>query len=116
MLSKFACYFCLHRTSLPDDISVSEEEVDRARPACPVCSTGCIVKWVAAQQQTLLDVAKRFGYAKNSAPYKALEQAAALQTKAILRQLKEPKTATAARPAARKPVRLVADDTAGLPV
>ena len=97
-------------------MSVSEEEVDRARPACPLCSFGCVVKWVAAQQQTIVDVAKQFGYAKHSAPYKALEQAAALQTKAILRQLKEPKTATAARPAPRRPVRLVADDTAGLPV
>ena len=98
-------------------MSVSEEEeVDHARPACPVCSVGCIVKWLAAQQQTILDVAKRFGYTKNSAPYKALEQAAALQTKAIMRQLRETKTVAAARPAAPKPVRLVADDTAGLSV
>lgn len=91
-----------------------EEEVRPARPACPVCSNGCIVKWVAAQEQTLRSVAINLGYAKHSAPYKALEQAAALQTKAILRFLKESKPGHAARPAARKQVKLVADNTAGL--
>ena len=93
-------------------MSLSEE--DEVDAACPLCSTGCIVTWMAQQRQKIVSVAKSLGYAKHSSAYKALEQASALQTKAILLKLKDKKPAKAARPAAIKPAKNVADDNAGL--
>ena len=80
--------------------SEAEEEV-----ACPLCSTGSIITWMANEHQNLNDTARKLGFARNSKAYAAMEQASKAQRNALLARLKHAQPARAARGAREQPPR-----------
>ena len=73
--------------------------------ACPLCSMGSVITWMANEHQKLIDTARKLGFARNSKAYAAMEQASKAQRIALLARLKHTQPARAARVAREQPPR-----------